>query len=275
MEKLTWLPLYIDDLLSSPAWLDMKDYERGWFLQLLLRCTRSERLGYLKVDGNLWKIAGAHSLPMWENHNRRVMACFKIRHDDGTQWLYNVRLLAVMEDQSQKYLRRSGGAVSPSTSPDEFRSNSKKTGEEVSLTTPNLPPSALARALLEKIGLPVSMGNMRIVSAAIEAVGLASGIVASEAFDWLLERVQIAASRGDRIDKFYFEDGRYNHDESKQPKSSQDKRKQRNRATLTDAFCGVGAEDAGHGSGENGEGTDADRSGIVERTARGRGASGD
>src|ERR1035437_6695753 len=110
MEKLEWLPLYIDKLRSSPAWKDMKDFQRGWYIELLLRCTRSERLGYLKMDENLWRIAGAHSQPMWENHKGAVMACFKIRNDDGTSWIYNDRLFSVMEDQSQKYLRRVGGS---------------------------------------------------------------------------------------------------------------------------------------------------------------------
>lgn len=270
MEKLTWLPVIIDKVLSSPAWNDMEDFQRGWYVQLLLRCTRSERLGYLRLDGQTWRIAGARTEQFWNSQNAVVLACFKIRSFDGQDWLYNDSLLSVMEDQSQKYLRRSGGAVSPSTSPSKSGVDSKKTGEEVSLATPNLTPGALARGMLEKIGLPVSMGNMRIVAAAIEAVGLASEIPASKAFDWLLERVQIAVARGERIDKFYFEDGRYNHDEQKQPKSSQDKRKQRNRTTLTDAFCGSGVEDAGHGSGEDVEGTDADRSGIVEGTACGR-----
>lgn len=106
MEKLTWLPIYIDSLLSSPAWQDMKDYQRGWYFQLLLRSTRSERLGYLPLDGSLWRIAGAHSRAMWENHNAAVMACFKIRTDDGGDWIYNERLLSVMEEQSGKYYRR-------------------------------------------------------------------------------------------------------------------------------------------------------------------------
>ena len=106
MEKLTWLPLYIDSLLSSPAWNDMKDYQRGWYLQLLLRSTRSERLGYLPLDGSLWRIAGAHSRSMWGAHNAAVMACFKIRQYDGKDWIYNERLLSVMEEQSGKYYRK-------------------------------------------------------------------------------------------------------------------------------------------------------------------------
>lgn len=124
MEKLIWLPLYIDSLLSSPAWSDMKDYQRGWYLQLLLRSTRSERLGYLPLDESLWRIAGAHSQAMWNNHKAAVMACFKIRTDDGRDWIYNERLLNVMEEQSGKYYRKksqtsSSPVVSDSSSGDK------------------------------------------------------------------------------------------------------------------------------------------------------------
>jgi hypothetical protein len=111
MEKLEWLPLYIDKLLSSPAWQDMADYERGWYIQLLLRCTRSERLGYLKMDSNLWTIAGAKRRDFFESHKSAVLACFKVREMEGHQWLYNDRLLSVMEDQSQKFLRRTNGTT--------------------------------------------------------------------------------------------------------------------------------------------------------------------
>lgn len=106
MEKLEWLPLYIDNLLSSPAWLDMKDYQRGWYIQLLLRSTRSERLGYLPLDGQLWKLAGAHGRDFFEQRNAAVMACFKVIQFDGTEWIYNPKLLGVMEDQSKKYYRK-------------------------------------------------------------------------------------------------------------------------------------------------------------------------
>lgn len=106
MEKLIWMPLYIDDLLSSPAWNDMKDFQRAWYIQLLLRCTRSERLGYLRLDDQLWKLAGAHRREMWDNHKSAVMACFKILHIDAQDWMYNDRLLAVMEEQSLRYRKK-------------------------------------------------------------------------------------------------------------------------------------------------------------------------
>ncbi len=117
IQKLEWVPLYIDHLLSSPAWQDMKDFQRGWYIQLLLRAARSERLGYLPLDENLWRIAGAHSRPMWEAHKAEVMACFESLHDDGRAWIYNQRLLSVMQEQTGKYRKRSGTSPSAQREP--------------------------------------------------------------------------------------------------------------------------------------------------------------
>jgi hypothetical protein len=105
MEKLDWMPLYIDKLLSSPHWQGMKDFQRGWYIQLLLRCTRSEPLGYLRMDSNLWTIAGARRKDYWDAHGACVLACFKVREMEGHRWIYNERLLSVMEMQSRKYRR--------------------------------------------------------------------------------------------------------------------------------------------------------------------------
>ena len=129
MEKLDWMPLYIDELLSSPAYLDMSDYQFGWYLKLLLRSTRSARLGYLPLDGQLWRLAGARSRTFFEQENARVMACFRIRQFDGLDWIYNQKLLSVLEDQSNKY-RRKSSLISPVLSDfDLGRSTSKPTSK--------------------------------------------------------------------------------------------------------------------------------------------------
>lgn len=125
MEKLIWMPLYIDDLLSSPAWNDMKDFQRGWYFQLLLRLTRSKPLGYLKMDSSLWTIAGARRNDFWESHKSAVLACFKVREMEGHQWIYNERLLSVMEEQSLK-IKQKRSPPSDSVSVLEVVSKEKK-----------------------------------------------------------------------------------------------------------------------------------------------------
>lgn len=121
MAKLEWIPLYIDRLLSSPKVQKMRDYQRAWYIWLLLHCTRSEKPGYLRLDGRLWMLAGAHSRSFFESQKAAVMAAFKVAHIDGQDWIYNDRLLNVVmtqHDKLSKGLRRKSdkNAVSLSSS---------------------------------------------------------------------------------------------------------------------------------------------------------------
>lgn len=80
----------------------MSDFQRGWYWQLILLSTRSDRIGYLKLDEQLWKLAGAHRREMWDNHKSAVMACFKFQEFDGQTWIYNERLLKTISEQNAK-----------------------------------------------------------------------------------------------------------------------------------------------------------------------------
>lgn len=112
-QQLEWVPWYIDLILSSPRWKKMRDFQRGWYMQLLLLCTRSERIGYLKLDERLWELAGAHRREMWEQHSSAVMACFKTRTFDAQCWIYNERLLKTISEQNAKRNKRVKGKEVP------------------------------------------------------------------------------------------------------------------------------------------------------------------
>jgi hypothetical protein len=103
LRRLEWIRLHIDKLLSSPRWQRMKDFQRGWYIELILQSTRSARVGYLPVTERLWELAGAHRREMWNLHSQEVMACFKTRTFDGKLWMYNDRLLKELAEQSDKY----------------------------------------------------------------------------------------------------------------------------------------------------------------------------
>jgi len=75
----------------------MKDYQRGWYFQLLIESCASPRPGYLRLDSNLWSIAGAKRRDFWESHKAAVLACFKVREMEGQSWLYNERMLHTIE----------------------------------------------------------------------------------------------------------------------------------------------------------------------------------
>lgn len=158
MQKLDWMPLYIDDLLSSPAWTDMKDYQRGWYVQLLLRCTRGKPLGYLKLDGNLWRIAGAHNRPMWDNHKTEVMACFKSCQIDGIEMIYNERLLHVMQRQSGKYRKsRDSLSISPENLDVDFDFKEEKVCSKATKIPENFIPKDGHYAIAAELGINCEM----------------------------------------------------------------------------------------------------------------------
>ena len=80
----------------------MKDFQRGWYMQLMLLCAVSQRPGYIASTERLWELAGAHRRDFWDLHKSAVMACFKTRTIDGTEWIYNERLLHTIEHQHRK-----------------------------------------------------------------------------------------------------------------------------------------------------------------------------
>lgn len=244
MEKLEWLPLYIDKLLSSPAWQDMTDFQRGWYIQLLLRCTRSERLGYLKMDSNLWTIAGAKRRDFFESHKSAVLACFKVREMEGHQWLYNDRLLSVMEDQSKKYYRRAGAKTSPS--PSVFQEDITKTGEEVSLddqrdeqAAPDLPSINLAIGLCEKLSMVAPPSTLRVVSEAIRMRAKLEGLSPPRACEKFL-----AVFAGRPVTRFDFED-RGKWDGARNGVSKGQQREDDSNAAIAGAMRAIAAESQG------------------------------
>lgn len=116
--------------------------------------------------------------------------------------------------------------------------------------SPDLPASALARGLLEKVNLPVSIPNLKSAGAAIEAVAKQYGFQLNHACDWLEEK-----ARGNQIDKFWFEDARYNGN-GKQPSKAKQRVIDNSRVVLEDLFgpaAGPGGCDvrAGNRSGRD------------------------
>jgi len=114
LPKLSWFPIYVEKILSSLSWQQMTDYQRGWYIQLLLSSAHSERPGYLPNDGSLWRLAGARSKHFFNQDSAVVMARFKSTQMDGRLWIYNPKLLEVLEEQADKHEsanRKKGGKV--------------------------------------------------------------------------------------------------------------------------------------------------------------------
>jgi hypothetical protein len=102
MEKLIWIPLYVDALLASQRWRLMEDFERGWYFSLITESVRSERPGYLRLDKHLWRLAGARSEQFFRAKNSAVLACFKTTEVEGETWVFSERLVRTLEEQNVK-----------------------------------------------------------------------------------------------------------------------------------------------------------------------------
>lgn len=133
IERLDWVPLLVDKLEESGAWEQMEDFQFGWYMKLLVKSTRSSRLGYLRLDdGNLWMLAGARSKHFFEKNSAAVMARFKVRQFEGQDWIYNSTMLSVLEEQSTKYRRKKPPGGSQSISPSDLGLKKSETREKVS-----------------------------------------------------------------------------------------------------------------------------------------------
>jgi hypothetical protein len=101
-KKLDWFPLYVNRILASRRWQQMKDYQRGWYITLLIAAADSEKPGYLPLTQGLWELAGASSEGFFKKESVLVMQCFKAQEIDGREWIYNERLLLTLKEQSEK-----------------------------------------------------------------------------------------------------------------------------------------------------------------------------
>lgn len=109
-------PCFPDGFLTSGRWHSMKDFQRGWYIQMLLSMTRSKPVGYLPYDERLWTLAGAHTRQHFEQHCALVLACFKVLEFGGCKWITNEPLLNVLcrltfsHDKAVENGRRGGHA---------------------------------------------------------------------------------------------------------------------------------------------------------------------
>jgi hypothetical protein len=104
--ELKWLPIPLD--LWVPAGL--KDFQEGWFINLLRASLRSENLGYLILceegcsgcPACLWRVANAHHPEHFKKHCSLVLACFNSAQIAGHRVLYFSKLVETLKGQLSK-----------------------------------------------------------------------------------------------------------------------------------------------------------------------------
>ena len=58
---LEWFPFYVHRIAGDFRYRALKDFQQAWFMNLLFAAWVSERPGYLRDDGQLWRLANART----------------------------------------------------------------------------------------------------------------------------------------------------------------------------------------------------------------------
>jgi hypothetical protein len=119
---LNWLPIPLD--FWVPAGL--KDFQQGWFINLLRASLQSEYMGYLILceegcsgcPACLWRVANAHHPEHFKKHSSLVLACFNSAQIAGRRVLYFEKLVEKVKKQLpkiRKYHAKEGALSESST----------------------------------------------------------------------------------------------------------------------------------------------------------------
>src|SRR4051794_20511000 len=77
-----WMPFEIDRFFGSPRVQRMRDFQKWWYVSLLLRAWQAEPPCYLPDDQNeLMILAGATSERSWKEHSAFVLGMFDVTGD--------------------------------------------------------------------------------------------------------------------------------------------------------------------------------------------------
>jgi hypothetical protein len=100
-----WCPVETEKLFASPWFWAMKDFQRGWYLCLLLRAwEKTPQLQLPNDDDELQILAGVTDSRMWQAHKKLVLDRFLVSTDGKT--LSNPKLRDVYKRQIEGYERR-------------------------------------------------------------------------------------------------------------------------------------------------------------------------
>jgi hypothetical protein len=225
---LKWLPIPLD--LWVPAGL--KDFQEGWFINLLRASLRSEYLGYLILcqegcsgcPACLWRVANAHHPEHFKKHGSLVLACFNSAQIAGRRVLYFPKLVQTIKGQLSKIknhrsrkdglsetsttFHKGGGRYSPSSSLSfDFDLDSKNQEIEFNKNPLEAPTIKMreeqrfsdsdveqgARRILQILDLPES--SLRAGVAAVEAEVKRTRL----SMDGIVQRIATEANHAERL----------------------------------------------------------------------------
>lgn len=225
------MPIEIDRWFSSPAVQAMKDFQRWWFMSLLMRAWQLDPPCHLPNDQNrLWMLAGAPSLNVWQKQSAIVIGQFDASGDG--QWLINQRQLEIYNEKlgnyeisakkgrlgaQKRWLNHSSGIAEPSISYSNESVSSSEVGVAVAFEVETFDFESAFRALWKIY--PRREDSPLIHQwffQAIEKCCTLHGFRRSEAANYILSRTQIYVEKCKFIKNFrdYLYDATFEQDES-------------------------------------------------------------
>jgi hypothetical protein len=227
--ELNWLPIPLD--FWVPAGL--KDFQQGWFVNLLRASLQSEHMGYLILceegcsgcPACLWRVANAHHPEHFKKHGSLVLACFNRAQIAGRRVLYFQKLVEKVNKQLpkiRKYRARKNelseastrvhnrdGFCSPSASLSfDFDLDSKN--KEINTNVLFEEPTTVMREEQHFSSSDIEEGAQRILAIlGLPASSLRAGVAAVEAearrtrlsMDGIVQHLATEAHRLERFEK--------------------------------------------------------------------------
>ena len=154
LRKPDWIPYYIQRIKGSSAW-QLEDFKFCWYWKLLTEAADSELPGYLPNDvRTLWRLAGARTEKFFrERGGMELVARYFSRTDDGL-WIYNHKLLEVLDEQMKKLSRRRKSSIS-----------------SLSMSLKELPDSIPGELFMEFLDMRKNIGKEMTANAVKLAIG--------------------------------------------------------------------------------------------------------
>lgn len=89
---------FFGSLIDPDRLSKLTDFQLGWFYRIFRHLCFEKDLR-VRLDANLWMLAGARTKSFWETHGGLVVSCFKVKDENGEQWLCHSGLLSFIEGQ--------------------------------------------------------------------------------------------------------------------------------------------------------------------------------
>lgn len=231
MRQAPWYKRYPTDFMGDPYVQAMTAEQYGWFSAMLDASWIHSPIGRLPNDfGLICKMIGRCDEIYFRANAQIVLDRFKTSEDG--KWLYHPR----MKEQADKFTQvsenkshpgkagrkkkqpntESGGNQTGITPKSDDLQNEIKRGEEVEVeldkTLAVVPDGVLnhfATLVVKEAGIPASFFNVNIVTKSIQAVIEKEHLEPQEAVDYILEQMRAKLATGERVNRWWFENGGY------------------------------------------------------------------